>query len=144
MCMMNFKSRSGFLLLEAVFATLILGMILGPLYMSQNAVVSRLSSAFGAGQRIFLAKQFLMENVLKRLQQADLPKQVDFQAQEPLTNLVFKQEPIPASSSLKSIKYLEKATVTFGWQWSGLGKSNTLTTFVFVRPELDDKKKDAA
>ena len=142
MCMMNFKNHDGFLLLEAVFATVIVGLIIGPLFMTQNTVLSRLSMAFGSVQRVFVAKQFLVEQMLKVVEDQQSPKNVDFQSQEPLANLTFKQESVEQNPSLKSIKYLQKMTVTFGWQWGGIGKADALVSFLFIPPSPDEQKKE--
>lgn len=134
---MNFKKRSGFLLLEAVFATFIVGIIIGPLFISQNNILMYLSSGLARMQRLYIAKDFLMQTVLQQSQNKDSQTTTEKKVEDPSVNLIFKQEPIASSSALAGIKHLYKAEVTFGWEWANKGFSDRISTMLFRPPKED-------
>lgn len=135
MLMMNFKNRRGFLLLEAVFATFVVGLIMGPLFISQNNILMYLSSGLAQLQRFYIAKDFLLQTVVQQNNEEKPHNSVEKKNEDLVVNMIFTREPVSAKSSLKDIKYLEKAQVKFGWEWANKGFSDTVSIILFRPPK---------
>ncbi|RTL07489.1 hypothetical protein EKK58_01935 [Candidatus Dependentiae bacterium] len=135
--MMNFKNRKGFLLLEAVFATFVVGIIMGPLFISQNNILLHLSSGIARLQRFYLAKDFLLQTVIQQANELNAQKNIEKKNEDPAVNMTFTQEPVGPNSALNGIPYLEKAQVNFGWEWANKGFSDSVAVIVFRPPKQD-------
>lgn len=137
MYMMNFKNRNGFLLLEAVFATFVVGIIMGPLFISQNNILLYLSSGIARMQRFYTAKNFLLQTVIQQSNEDSPQKSIEKKNEDPAVNMIFTQEPVSQNSSLHSIQHLAKAQVNFGWEWANKGFSDTVAIMVFRPPKQE-------
>jgi hypothetical protein len=138
--MTNFKNRNGFLLLEALFATVIVGMIMGPLFMIQNNILTHLSAGFQQVERLFVAKRFLIQTITTHKNAQEFEKQLEKKETDPETNMIFTLEPVPKESALHKVKNLFLAKVQFSWIWASLGKSDTVCTIKYIPPAPESKK----
>ena len=137
MCMMNFKNRKGFLLLESIIAIFIVGIIMGPFFISQNNILMHLSSGLARMQRLYMAKDFLLQTILQHNQKEKSNSTVEKKIEDPAVNMVFTQNPIQKTSTLASIKHLELAQVKFGWEWANKGFSDVISFIVFRPPKRE-------
>jgi hypothetical protein len=135
--MTNFKNRKGFLLAEAVFATFVVGIIMGPLFISQNNILMHLSSGLAHMQRLYMAKDFLMHTVLQYNQEEKSQNALEKKIEDPAVNMIFTQIALPTPSSLASVKHLEVAQVKFGWEWGNKGFSDVISLIVFKPPKRE-------
>jgi hypothetical protein len=131
---MHFKNKSGFTLIEAMLAVVMIGMVLTPLFLLEGTVfqgVSRFAQIF---RRYMFAKEYLYE--MRRNQTDDttsLTLEKNSKDARPATALRYTLGPVGTKSSLKDFKRLYKETVVA----SGMDKSAvsaTLITFVY-KPE---------
>jgi hypothetical protein len=138
---MNFKNRNGFLLLEALFATVIVGMIMGPLFMTQNSILTHLSSGFAQVERLFVAKHFLIQTVITCKEMQGSEKSLEKKEINPETNMIFTLEPIPKESSLSKVKNIFLAKVQFSWIiWASSGRSDTVCVVKYIPPPPPENK----
>ncbi len=131
--MMVFRNK-GFTLIEVLLAVAIIGLVLTPIFSIQLNVMRSNSKASQALARIFLGKQFLVENEFS-LKADEQEKRIEKKIDRPPTTLIYQLSKIPENSSLKKFKNVLLESVTMQWvDRQGKKRQEKLVTFVY-KPE---------
>ena len=126
--MMHFKNE-GFTLIEAMFAVLILGMVLAPLFVLENSVLQGVGTATEKFNQWLAAQNFLYE--ARRSQPKEATEfSLEKKEKEPVIQLKYNLKPISDPSALKKKKNLYQETVTATGPLKK-GPSQDLTCFRF-------------
>lgn len=131
---MVFRNKSGFTLIEVLLAMAIIGLVLTPIFSIQLSVLRSNSKASQTLARIFLGKQFLVENEFS-LKADEQEKRIEKKIDRPPTTLIYQLGKIPENSALKKFKNVLLETVTMQWvDRQGKKRQEKLVTFVH-KPE---------
>jgi prepilin-type N-terminal cleavage/methylation domain-containing protein len=129
------KTENGFTLIEVLLAMAIIALVLTPIFSIQLAVMRGNSRASQALSRIFLAKQFLVENEFQ-LKPAEQEKKIEKKIEKPATTLIYALKRIPENSALKKFKDVLIESVLMQWvDRQGKKRQERLVTFVY-QPEV--------
>ena len=130
-------AKSGFTLLEVLFAIGLVAMALTPIIWLQIGTVRATNTRVRRCNGLFLAKEFLFMARQKR-PDGDLTFLLDDRDKETDTKLSYQADP-PAQPELKSLPGLYRERVTASWKNKGVSKQIVLLTFRF-----DPRYKKAA
>lgn len=132
--MVVFRNSSGFTLIEVLLAMAIIGLVLTPIFSIQLGVLRSNSRASQSLARIFLGKQFLVENEFQ-LKPEDQEKRIEKKIERPATTLFYELRKIPDNSALKKFKNILIESVLMQWvDREGKKRQERLVTFIF-KPE---------
>lgn len=137
-CMMDFKNKPGFTLIEVLLALAIIGLVLSPIFVIQSAVLRSSSKAASLYTRLLNAKDFLIDQQFEHAD-SDQPATTERKVANPPTNLVFSSKKIPENSSLKKFKNIMIESVSMEWtDAQNKKRQEKLVTFAF-KPEQEKK-----
>lgn len=108
------NSKSGFTLIEVLLAMAIIALVLTPIFAIQLAVMRGNAKASQALSRIFLAKQFLVENEFQ-LKPDEQEKRIEKKIERPATTLIYELKRVPENSALKKFKNILIESVLMQW-----------------------------
>lgn len=129
------KNKSGFTLIEVLLAMAIIGLVLTPIFAIQMAVLRGNSRAKDILERIFLGKQFLIDNSFQ-LTSSEQEKRVEKKVDKPATTLLYELRKIPENSPLKKFKNVLIESVLMEWvDARGKKRQERLVTFIY-KPEI--------
>ena len=128
-------SANGFTLIEVLLAMAIIGLVLTPIFAIQLAVLRSNARASSTLSRIFLGKQFLVENEFQ-LKPDEQEKRIEKKIDKPATTLTYELKRVPENSALKKFKNILIESVTMQWvDRQGKKRQERLVTFAF-KPEV--------
>lgn len=139
--MMNLKSKkSGFTLIEVLFSTAIVGVVLMPIYALQGQVMSRIAKAANSVQRMFVSFDFFLDAQDKANEQE---KKIEKRSEDPVMQMSYKADDVTSKSPLaKTFNNLQLAKASFEWQVDGKKQSSELISIQFVPPEPEPEKEE--
>lgn len=114
--MMHFKipnQNSGFSLIEAIIALLILAVLLGSIFTFQSQLIRGVFRAHDIIEQLPVIKNALIAAERDQLYTKDGEQKID--DKDSNTTIIYKSTKIPESSSLASIKNLKKETIVAQW-----------------------------
>lgn len=108
--MMHFKN-DGFALIEAMFAVLLIGIVLSSLFLLENTVVENVGTLTQRYRRFLFAHNFLYE---ARRNQPLNAKEFTLEQKKniPTTQLKYELKPVSEKSDFKNMRNLYKETIT--------------------------------
>lgn len=141
--MINSKNRNGFTLVEVLVALLMMGLMLGALFMSESLVVRSVSVFSQQLRRIFYAKKFMYQTQKERKKTEDKTeaagKEEFIKEAGFTTHLLFEESP-STINALKNYKDIMIDRVKIEWQEHARRRNDELVTFVFKQKK--SKKKE--
>ncbi len=135
--MMYFNNKSGFTLIEALLAVVIIGVVLTPLFLLEGTIFQGVGKYGQIFRRYMFAKEYMYE--MRRKQTDDttsLTLERSNKEVQPVTILRYTLGPVNKNSSLKNLKRLYKEVVVA----SGADKaasSASVVSFVFKPEQLE-------
>jgi len=137
-----FKNRSGFTLIETLFALALFALSIVPLLMLQSRMMVTIASYSERMHRSIIMKNFVFtarREFLKKedAKQFSLEKKID----TPATVLRYKVEAVADKSTLKRVAALYNERVTAEWQEGNRSQQETLTAIFFKPPPEKEKGK---
>lgn len=133
---MNFKNSDGFTLIEVLLALSIMVMVLTPILISQNTIMSSISSFSTRLARIMRAKNFLVQAHRNALEDKKTGQET---IQDPVTTLIYKQDKASGAIANK-FKDIYRETVQIEWTDDNNKRQDVLVSFVF-KPEKNTEQK---
>ncbi|BDC34076.1 hypothetical protein Noda2021_00340 [Candidatus Dependentiae bacterium Noda2021] len=112
--MIHSKNNSGFTILEVLVAVMITAMIMGPLFLWQTGVLSRTYQASGLLNRLFVGRNFLIQNHFQFLRETVAKKEE--KNNDPAMTMNYELKALPAGTALSSFKNVVQEVVTLTWQ----------------------------
>lgn len=131
-CMMNFKNKSGFTLIEVLLALALVGLTIMPILNLQSIFFSAIDRASRNIQAAFQAKEFLIRSLFEL-------DAVSKDQEDPLFQANYQKVKIPAISVLQNIDNLTKNQVTVSWQGVRGAREKELVCFWVEKPEVEKK-----
>jgi hypothetical protein len=134
--MILFKNRKGSLLLEAVFALCIAGLLLVPLFNGLSTLVQQIGFSNQRIAAFFDAKHFLQTTLLQKKISPDEKtntKITEIQKLENGTILTYSEQPANQKSIFHN-PYLVKTTVSYTWQSAFKDGFDMITTYIVKIP----------
>jgi prepilin-type N-terminal cleavage/methylation domain-containing protein len=139
--MIHFKNhnRSGFTLIEVMFAVLVLGLVLIPLVGNQMTIVTRVIRASLQLQRTSALAYFLTDSTVKA-SRSEVKEKTQKKIDDPAMELTFELKKIEGDKKFKRYPdiYLQKAVGK--WQENGKPQTDTMISFLFKPAEKREKK----
>ena len=132
--MKHSKNKTGFTLIEVLFALGIVGIVLTPLIVNQGNLLRWVARQSRALERIYAAQQFMVSSVIE-FEQNNTLLTATHELKEPKTTLNFALAH-PNKALKKQFRSLYKQQVTTSWNEQTFPYSDKLVTFVFL-PELE-------
>ena len=134
------NNKLGFTLIEVLFSTAIVGVVLIPIYGLQGQVMERIVGAANSVQRMFAAFDFFLDAQDKL---GEDEKKIERKSEDPPMQMTFTVEDVSGKSTLGKMfnnLHIEKAS----WEWNVAGKkrSNEFITIVFEPPEPEPEKEE--
>lgn len=135
--MIHSKNRSGFTLIEVMFAVAIVGIILIPLMATQSALFERIIRTSRTSVRTFMMGFFLQESATKIVSNEKLPpeKKID----DPITTLSITTKSLEKEKAFKRFHNIERVQVTGKWEDNNRKVQDNIVTFLY-KPEKSEKK----
>lgn len=134
------KNRSGFTLIETLFALALFALSMVPIIMLQSRMLLTVATYSERVHRSIAMKNFVYQarrEFLKKddAQQFSLEKKIE----NPDTVLRYKVNPVSDKSVLKRVAALYSERVTAEWQENGRAQQETLTALFFKLPQAKEK-----
>ncbi|HRN78425.1 MAG TPA: prepilin-type N-terminal cleavage/methylation domain-containing protein [Candidatus Dependentiae bacterium] len=132
--MIHSKHKSGFTLLETLFAMVIIAAVMSPLFFMQADVLRRVAGVSNHMQRIFFMRDFLFnarQQQPKNTTQFTLEKRVS----NPETILRYELKPVDKKSALSSVQGMYTERVTAMWSYNNQRKDDVLCTLQCIASE---------
>jgi prepilin-type N-terminal cleavage/methylation domain-containing protein len=134
--MIHSKNHNGFTLIEVLLALSLMAMILTPILISQNTIMSSVSYFANSLQRIMLAKNYLVSAHKNALQDKTTgPRTIE----NPATTLTYAKERTTGSMA-KQYKDVYRETILIEWTEDTNKRQDTLVSFIF-KPEKKTEQK---
>ena len=134
--MIHSKNHNGFTLIEVLLALSLMAMILTPILISQNTIMSSVSYFANSLQRIMSAKNYLVSAHKNALQDKTTgPRTIE----NPATTLTYKKDRTTAAMA-KQYKDVYRETVLIEWTEDTNKRQDTLVSFIF-KPEKKTEQK---
>lgn len=134
--MIHSKNKSGFTLLETLFAMSIIAAIISPLFFMQAEVLRRVIRASYHIKRIFYMHDFLF-NAQQQLQKETTQFTLEKQVGNPATVLRYVLKAVDKKSSLSAVQgiYVEQVTAVWTDFFNNQHQEDRLLTFRCIIPE---------
>lgn len=132
--MIHSKHKSGFTLLETLFAMVIIAAVMSPLFFMQADVLRRVAGVSNHMQRMFFMRDFLFnarQQQPKNTTQFTLEKRVS----NPETTLRYELKPVDQKSALSSVQGMYTERVTAMWSDNNQRKDDVLCTLQCIASE---------
>lgn len=133
--MVHFNDKSGFTLIEVILAVAIIGILFGPILVTQGTMMQSIGMLSRRLRAVLAAQELLVET-----QYDDKAPEQKSKSLKPLGipgSMAYKEEPAKISA-LKDFKDIVMKKVSMEWRDGVVRRTDELVTFVF-KP----KKKEA-
>jgi type II secretory pathway component PulJ len=137
---MNSKNRSGFLLIEALFALFIAVLLLAPLFNSIGSLIQHVHSEKEHFERLLIAKNFLSNTLYLNAQKDEHETKKEQSVPDPKVALTYTEEKVSKKSSLARIQNLVQVRVNYRWELFFRGHTENLVLYQCTPPEKEEKK----
>jgi prepilin-type N-terminal cleavage/methylation domain-containing protein len=138
--MIHFKNKNGFTLIEVLFATVIMGLVLSALFATQATIFENMLKTQSHLTRIYAAENFMYD--ARMASQEKSPFTFEKKIEDPPTSFKYESTSSKKKSSLKNFNDLEFEQVTIEWQDLGkTKKKDTVVSFIYKPQPLQEKKK---
>lgn len=134
--------RSGFTLIEVLFAVAMVGVILIPIYALQGQIMSRIIKTAGAVQRIMTGFSFFLEgNIALERKEKTIEKRDEASGMY----MHFTQEAVKEKSQIgKAFDRMFERKAAMQWTVGGKKQTQDLIAFHFEPPEPPKEKEEAS
>ncbi len=136
------KNRSGFTLIETLFALALFALSVVPLIMLQSRMLLTIGTYSERVHRSIVMKNFVFQARREFLKKEDAKQfSLEKKIENPDTVLRYKVNPVSDKSMLKRVGALYGEQVTAEWQEDGRKQQETLTAIFFKAPPEKEKGK---
>lgn len=134
------NKKSGFTLIEVLFSTAIVGIVLIPVYGLQGQIMARIVKAANSAQRMFVAFDFFLD-AQSKLDENE--KKIEKKSDDPPMQMAFALKDIPGKSSLgKEFNNLRLEKASWEWQVDGKKRTGELVSIMFEPPKPEPEKEE--
>jgi prepilin-type N-terminal cleavage/methylation domain-containing protein len=133
--MIHFRSHNGFTLLEIMLSLVIVGIVLGPIFLLHGAIMQRMNTVSHQFYGILVGKQLFYQARQKQDPQAFEFTMNNQGEHETFTCTYNLYSSVADQSSLYSITDLRKEIVTITWQEHGKKRAESIVSFIYKEAE---------
>jgi len=130
--------KNGFTLIEVLIAVAMVGLLLSPLFITQESIFLSVAKGAQSFGRIIKAKNFYWSAKQKADKQEKPGFTLDKKLDDPIMMLKYEVTSQSQKSSLKDFKDVYKERVKITWQDGRRKKEDALVSFVF-KPQQQKK-----
>jgi prepilin-type N-terminal cleavage/methylation domain-containing protein len=134
------NNKFGFTLIEVLFSTAIVGVVLIPIYALQGQAMGRIVKAANSVQRMLTGFNFFLE---AHDAFDEKEKKIEKKSDDPYMQMSFKVEDLSGKSTLgKAFNNLKIEKASWEWQLEGKKQIDELVSIVFNPPEPEPEKEE--
>lgn len=128
--MIHSKNKAGFTLIEVMLATLIVGVVLGPIYLLQGTVFKRVVRMADSVERMLITYDYFID-----VQKGD-EDVVSETVKDPQTEIKYeRKQSSPGSALTKEFNHLLVDKISWHWNELDMPYSEAFVSIVFAPPE---------